>query len=196
MKSPLFAHYAAVSVTPLLSVTKILKQVPSLTSSPLLFDRIHTMTMIAMAEPDTTRTAWEELNSNSASYGPALLHFFSTCKLCFEFLVNTWLGIALSNYVTRFVQESSLANLQVPKPGTVSQKYQFLDKILDFFCEFVWAPTLNQDDILRVGLMINGENNISVLCWFTSGAPLYLLIFQQWSLAKCIPDYWNNVWFV
>ena len=35
----------------------------------------------------------------------------------------------------------------------------------------------------------NGENNISVLCWFTSGAPLYLLIFQQFSLAKCIPDY-------
>ena len=85
MKSPLFAHYAAVSVTPLLSVTKILKQVPSLTSSPLLFDRIHTMTMIAMAEPGTTRTAWEEPNSNSASYGPALLHFFQLVNYALNF---------------------------------------------------------------------------------------------------------------
>ena len=40
--------------------------------------------------------------------------------------MNTRLDIALSIYVTRLVQESTQANLQVPKPGTVSQKCQFL----------------------------------------------------------------------
>ena len=43
--------------------------------------------------------------------------------------MNTWLGIALSIYVTRFVQESPRADLQVPEPVLIAS---YLTKYFSF----------------------------------------------------------------